>query len=186
MKKQQDNDEGELFRQTMQSQGVRPIQCDVIMPLRPLPPPIPKQRYLDEEAIRQDMLSEQFDPTELETGEELLFVRSGLQRSIFDKLRRGYFSVGAELDLHGMVVKEAREAIAEFLYLCRHRNVRCVRIVHGKGYNSWQKQPVLKTKLGHWLRQRDEVLAFCSARPIDGGTGAIYVLLKGSGRRQLF
>jgi DNA-nicking Smr family endonuclease len=56
--------------------------------------------------------------------------------------------------------------------------VRCARIVHGKGNGSWQKQPVLKVKLNHWLRQRDEVLAFCSARGNDGGTGAVYVLIK--------
>jgi DNA-nicking Smr family endonuclease len=55
----------------------------------------------------------------------------------------------------------------------------CIRIIHGKGKRSRNnKGPVIKTKVNHWLRQRDDVLAFCSARPIDGGTGAIYVLLR--------
>ncbi|NIW87182.1 MAG: DNA mismatch repair protein MutS, partial [Gammaproteobacteria bacterium] len=61
---------------------------------------------------------------------------------------------------------------------CRARQLRCVRVVHGKGHGSLHKLPVLKTKVQGWLRQRDEVLAFCSARPVDGGTGAVYVLLK--------
>ncbi|MEZ5671388.1 MAG: Smr/MutS family protein [Thiotrichaceae bacterium] len=90
----------------------------------------------------------------------------------------GQFSISAELDLHGLIVSQAREAVVDFLHYCRDRSLRCVRIVHGKGYGSWQKQPILKGKLNHWLRQRDEVLAFCPARGVDGGTGAVYVLLK--------
>ncbi len=167
----------ELFRQAMQ--GVRPLLSEVVPLNLPRPLPIPKQRYIDEALVRQDMLSEYyFDPAELETGEELLFTRAGIQHSIFEKLRRGHFSVDAELDLHGFIVREARKAVADFLRWCQVRNVRCARIVHGKGYNSWQKQPILKCKLNGWLRQRDEVLAFCSARPMDGGTGAVYVLIK--------
>ncbi|MDY6991788.1 MAG: Smr/MutS family protein [Pseudomonadota bacterium] len=172
----EDKIERELFRQAMQ--GVKPLKCDTVPLEFPRPLPLPKQRYLDEALVRQDMLSEQFDTAELETGEELTFLRSGLQRRVLFKLRRGHFSVRAELDLHGMIVREAREAVGQFLYYCRHHQVRCARIIHGKGYGSWHKQPILKTKLNHWLRQRDEVLAFCSARPVDGGTGAIYVLLK--------
>jgi DNA-nicking Smr family endonuclease len=69
-------------------------------------------------------------------------------------------------------------AVKEFLHDCGHYNIRCARIVHGKGHGSWQKQPILKVKLSRWLRQHDAVLAFCSARPTDGGTGAVYVLIK--------
>jgi DNA-nicking Smr family endonuclease len=165
-----------LFRQVVQ--GVKLMHCDIVPLDLPRPLPIPRQRHLDEALIRQDMLSDHFDPAELETGEELLFVREGIQQAIFEKLRRGQLSVGAELDLHGLVVREARVVVADFLRDCQNSNIRCVRIVHGKGYNSWQKQPVLKSKLNHWLQQRDEVLAFCSARPVDGGTGAVYVLIK--------
>jgi len=165
-----------LFRQAMQ--GVRRLTCDKIPLYSHHPPPFPKQRYLDEELIRQDMLSGIFDPTEMETGEELLFARAGIQYAVFNKLRRGQFSIRAELDLHGMIVREAHTAVADFLRFCQNNDIRCARIVHGKGYNSWQKQPVLKAKLSYWLQQHDEVLAFCSARPTDGGTGAIYVLIK--------
>ena len=175
-KTSEDEEAHTLFQEAMR--GVKPLQCDKVPPQKPQLTPFPQQRYLDEALVYKDMLSENYDPTELETGEELLFVRPGIQSSILKKLRRGYFSVTAELDLHGMVVRVARVEVTNFLRYCRNSNIRCARIVHGKGYGSWQKQPILKNKLNHWLRQRDEVLAFCSARPTDGGTGAIYVLLK--------
>jgi len=179
MYQQQDeesNEDWHLFRQAVQD--VIPLYCDKV-PLE-LPPPstFPKQRFLDERQVLHDLLSEKFDPAEMETGDELLFLREGIQRSVLRKLRRGQFSINAELDLHGLIVSQAREAVVNFLHYCLDRGLRCVRIVHGKGYGSWQKQPVLKWKLNHWLRQRDEVLALCPARSIDGGTGAVYVLLK--------
>ena len=124
------------------------------------------------------MLSDEYDPAEVETGEELIYARSGLQHRILKKLRRGQFVVSAECDLHGMTVPVARQALAEFLARCRLQHQTCVRIIHGKGHGSVQRIPVLKTKVGKWLQQREEVLAYCSARPMDGGTGAVYVLLK--------
>jgi len=124
------------------------------------------------------MLSEQFEPVDAENGDELLYIRPGLQRRMLKKLRRGMIVVDAELDLHGMTVPIARDAIAGFLHACRRRHIQCVRIIHGKGLGSRHHGPVLKQKVGHWLRQRDEVLAYCSARNCDGGTGAVYVLLK--------
>jgi DNA-nicking Smr family endonuclease len=170
------NSEFTLFREAMRD--VKRLKCDKVA-FKPLPLlPYPKQRDLDEQLVRQEMLSDEFEPVDLETGEELLFMRPGIQRQIFAQLRRGHFSITTELDLHGMIAREAQVEVADFLRHCRENNTRCVKIVHGKGNGSWQKQPVLKNKLNQWLRQRDEVLAFCSARPCDGGTGAIYVLLK--------
>jgi len=165
-----------LFREAMR--GVKPLKSDKLPLTKPRPKPIPKQRYLDEALVHEEMLSDNYDSAELETGEELLFVRPGVQHRVLAKLRRGQFGINAELDLHGMVVREARVEVANFLRDCCNSNVRCARIVHGKGYGSWQKQPVLKQKLNSWLQQRDEVLAFCSARSVDGGTGAVYVLMK--------
>jgi DNA-nicking Smr family endonuclease len=175
-----DDDEVQIFRQAMrQLKGLKPMYCDVIMPQSNPVPPIPMQRERELLAIRDEMLSDRFEPYyEVETGEELVFLRSGVQRKILHKLRRGFYSVEAELDLHGMIVPEARRAVVEFLHYCQAKERYCVRIVHGKGYGSSNKLPVLKNKLNHWLRQRDEILAFCSARQFDGGTGAIYVLLK--------
>ncbi|MCK5522100.1 MAG: Smr/MutS family protein [Thiomargarita sp.] len=174
--KKSKKNESVLFKEAMQ--GVKPLKCDKVPITKPRPKAFPKQRYLNDALIRHDMLLDTYDPAELETGEELLFVRSGIQHSVFMKLRRGYFSVTAELDLHGMIVRVAQVEIAAFLRECQNHDVRCARIVHGKGYGSWQKRPVLKNKLNKWLRQRDEVLAFCSARQVDGGTGAVYVLIK--------
>ncbi len=158
---------------------VTPLRHEAHINLRrPKPKPIPQQRQLDEQRVFQDMLSEHYDPSSWDTGEELLFVRAGIQHSVFQKLRRGQYSVHAELDLHGMTVPIARESVSEFLHECRTRGVRCARIIHGKGRGSRHQKPILKVKLDKWLQQRDEVLAFCSARQVDGGTGAVYVLLK--------
>ena len=176
MGKQKDNADSALFNTAMQ--GVKPLTSDKLPLTKPRPLPIPKQRYLDDALVRKEMLSDHFEPAEVETGEELLFIRPGLQHSVLTKLRRGQYSIEAELDLHGMIVREAREEISYFLHECQDRQIRCARIVHGKGHGSWQKQPVLKNKLNKWLQQWDEVLAFCSARPVDGGTGAVYVLIK--------
>ena len=166
------NDERTVFREAVQD--VRPLKRERRTPSPRKPPPVPRQRQEDDARVLQDMLSDALDPAELETGEELLFARPGLQHSVLRKLRRGQFSIEAELDLHGLTVPQARQALAEFL---RARPGRCVRIIHGKGNSSAGRLPVLKGKVNHWLRQRREVLAFCSARPVDGGTGALYVLL---------
>lgn len=166
----------ELFRQTVGD--VRPLQQDKISPYRNKPPARPVKRQEDEKQVIEEMMSDPLAIEELETGEELLFTRNGIQPATMRKLRRGQFSIEAELDLHRMTSTQARQAIAHFLPQMLKANKRCVRIIHGKGHGSFNKVPVLKSKVNHWLQQRDEVLAFCSARPIDGGTGAIYVLLK--------
>jgi DNA-nicking Smr family endonuclease len=167
----------ELFRQSVGF--VKPLRHDRREPPRGCgPEPIPHSTLRDERQVLRDMVSDYFEPADMETGEELLYCREGLPKTIIRKLRRGYFRVNAVLDLHGMTVVTAREALTAFISASRYRNFSCVRIIHGKGKRSQHKGPVLKQKVNHWLRQRDEVLAFCSARPVDGGTGAIYVLLR--------
>ena len=94
------------------------------------------------------------------------------------KLRKGYFSIEAELDLHGLTSREAKQHFSDFLRNCTERCLRCVHIIHGKGYRSFNNTPVLKNKLNIWLKHYPAVLAFCSANPADGGTGAVYILLK--------
>lgn len=176
-KKNPSKEEQDLFREAMQD--VRPLETEPRhQPVRRKPKPRPRQREQDEAAVLNEMLSDPANPEDLETGEELLFIRGGLQHKLIKRLRRGELPIEAELDLHGLFREQAREAIVHFLHECRRSGVRCVRIIHGKGHGSAQKRPVLKQYVNHWLRQRDEVLAFCSARPVDGGTGAIYLLLK--------
>jgi DNA-nicking Smr family endonuclease len=99
------------------------------------------------------------------------------------RLRRGHWVIQDELDLHGHTTAEARTAVAAFLQACLRDAVRCIRIIHGKGLRSKNREPILKTKVANWLRQREEVLAFCQARPTDGGSGAVIVLLKSGPRR---
>ena len=171
-----DPDDVDHFRKSMG--GVRPLDKKVVAPERRRPRPVPRQRLRDEVAVMEELRSGELDFTSLESGDELLFLRPGLQRNVLRRLRRGEYSVVAELDLHGHTVAEARSAL--HLFLCEMASGRrlCVRIVHGKGLRSPGKRPVLRSKVAHWLRRRDAVLAYCSAPPADGGFGALYVLLK--------
>jgi DNA-nicking Smr family endonuclease len=112
-----------------------------------------------------------------ETGEELQFLRPGLPRLTLRQLRRGRWVIQDEIDLHGLTTAEARPLVAHFLNHCRRAGLRCVRVIHGKGLRSRNREPVLKAKVARWLMQREEVLAFCQARPTEGGAGAVVVLL---------
>ena len=170
------NDDSSLFRQAVGE--VTPVSHDRVEPNRPPVRPLPRYTRADEEQVLADMLSDYFEPAELDTGEELYYVRPGLQNSVLRKLRRGQFRVSAVVDLHGMNVETARRTLVGFLAQARREHLTCVRVIHGKGKRSKHKGPVIKTKVNSWLRQRDEVLAFCSSRPIDGGTGAVDVLLR--------
>lgn len=166
-----------LFRQSVGA--VKRIDHDRALIQHPRPAPVPTQRKRQERAVIKQLMSGDLDLSELETGEELLFAQPGVSPTTIKRLRQGHYSIRAELDLHGMTVPMARQALGRFLAQCLAHGEHCVRIVHGKGHGSFNRRPVLKGKLDRWLRQRIEVLAFCSARPVDGGTGAIYVLLSG-------
>lgn len=169
-------EERQLFRSAVGP--VKPLRQDAVSRQKGRPAPTPVQTRLDEQQVIRDMLSEERDPADLETGEELLYARPGLQHGVMRRLRRGQYCVATALDLHGMTADMAKQAVAQFLREARGGGIRCVRIIHGKGRGSRLGQPVLKRKLDLWLRQREDVLAFCSARPVDGGTGAVYVLLR--------
>jgi len=147
---------------------------------KPRPQPIAAQRLRDERAALEDSLNghEAWD-SGFETGDELTFLRPGLPSLTLKKLRRGHWAIQDAIDLHGLTWPEARALLAEFLGSCLRRGLRCVRIIHGKGLRSRNREPVLKRKGAHWLMQRDEVLAYCQARRTEGGGGAVVVLLKG-------
>ena len=159
--------------------NARPLNIDVPFTEKSHPKPIAKQFIRDEKQALRDSLSDDYYPAhELESGEELLYLRAGQSPSILSKLRRGFWVVQAQIDLHGLISDEAREYVAEFLGNCKKKNIRCVRIVHGKGLGSRNREPVLKHKLRNWLIQKDEVIAYAQAKPEDGGSGAVIVLLK--------
>lgn len=152
---------------------------------RPRPRPVPAQRLLDDQAALRDSLSDHIPwDTGAETGEELAFQRNGISPQTLRKLRRGHWVIQDELDLHGLTTVEARILMAEFLNHCVRNGLRCVRIIHGKGLRSRNREPVLKQKVANWLMQRDEILAFCQARRTEGGSGAVAVLLKSGSRKQ--
>ena len=123
-------------------------------------------------------LSESEWAPDIGPGDVLSFARAGVQRRTIERLRRGRYEIEADLDLHGRIVADAVAALSRFIEDADHRGIRCVRIVHGKGFGSPSGRPIMKAHVDRWLRNRPEVLAFCSALPPDGGTGALYVLLR--------
>jgi DNA-nicking Smr family endonuclease len=145
----------------------------------PPPPPDPVHSRRDERAALAESLHGPLSVDDaLDSGEELAYLREGLSRQVLRRLRRGHWVVQDALDLHGMNRVSAAEAVAHFLRSSAARGMRCVRIVHGKGLGSRNREPVLKAKLRKWLPLRDEVLAFCQAPAVHGGGGAVLVLLR--------
>ena len=176
-----DNDKEDLslFREAVS--GIRRLSHDKIGPQRRKLKPYPQQRRQDEQQALIESLGPLPPAADIEIGDELLFSRNGIQNSVMRKLRRGQYRIEAELDLHRLTAKQAHAALAEFIFHSRRRQLRCIRVIHGKGLSSKDQRPVLKGGVNQWLRQWDDVLAFCSARQCDGGTGATYVLLRRPG-----
>jgi DNA-nicking Smr family endonuclease len=172
------NADAQLFRREVGEVAPLARPARVIQP-RIAPQPLPLQTRLDEQAVLQEAISDEFDPEVLlDTDETLFYCRPGISQEVVRKLRRGAWIVQAQLDLHGMRREEAREALAEFIRESVKRGLRCLRVIHGKGLGSVGKEPVLKGKVRAWLVQKAEVIAFCQARPHDGGAGAVLVLLQ--------
>lgn len=170
----------ELFLQTIGKDVVRLDASDRASVERKRPKPVPVQRIADEKRVLQESLSDEFSVENLlDTDDQLSFRRDGIGPDIVKKLRRGHWVIQDELDLHGMRRDEAREMVVEFLKVASMRGIRCIRIVHGKGLGSVNNEPVLKKLVFKWLVQRADVMAFCQAKPVDGGGGAVVVLLKG-------
>lgn len=177
-----DRDEVQLFREA--TRDVKPLRDSRAPPTAPRP----RARATFARAERRAVLRESLlpitdatiDPAALETGDELSFRRPGVLDSMLRKLRRGHFAVAAELDLHGLTGPQARQALRGFLTAQLARGAQCVRIVHGKGRGSGPRGPVLKNIVNRDLRRMAPVLAFGSARQVDGGSGAVYVLLSSS------
>lgn len=114
----------------------------------------------------------------IESEQDLLFVGPGIQIREIKKLRRGHIPWQAGLDLHGYTLDAAREELSRFIRDSKNARHRCVLVVHGKAYSQPGQPALMKSHINDWLRQLKQVLAFCSAQPKDGGTGAVYVLLR--------
>lgn len=174
-RKHKDND-ADLFREAVRD--VKPLAyvAPVAEPAR-RPPPRARFTRADRHAVLQESLYSDVGDPELASGEELVFARDGIQKVVLRKLRRGQYRVQAEIDLHGLTVPEAKEAVRTFLAGALERHFRVVRIIHGKGLRSGHRGPVLKSAISGVLQRIGPVLAYVSARQVDGGTGALYVLL---------
>ena len=109
---------------------------------------------------------------------ELSFRRDGIQNRVMQQLKRGQVRYQSRLDMHGLTVEQAYQTLNHFLQQAQDTGQFCVLIIHGQGYRSTGGIPVLKQNIDYWLRQADQVLAFHSAIPADGGKGAVYVLLR--------
>jgi DNA-nicking Smr family endonuclease len=161
-----------LFRETVGQ--VKPVTSDKVQPHMSRPKPFPRRG--DREPMWAEIGSA--DVPLLRTGDIMSYVCFGLQKSVLRKLRQGHFGIDAEVDLHGYTVDQANSALDHFLRICLADRCRCVHVIHGKGYRSEGDRPILKNKINLWLRHHPEVLAFCTSKPRDGGTGAVYVLLR--------
>jgi len=171
------NDDTNLFRRAIS--GAKPLRAGGrVEPPAKKPKPKAKFSRADEKDALRESMQADIDTMESSNAESMRYRRQTVGRRTMRKLARGRFSVQAEIDLHGMTVSEAKPRLADFIENCARQRLLCVRVVHGKGLGSGQRGPVLKNSVNHWLRKWDSVLAFVSARQVDGGTGAVYVLLQ--------
>ncbi len=164
-----------LFRNSIGK--VNPLKSDkTIFNTQNKPRPYPKAESID---ITEKMdCGEEFTVDKLGLEDSFTYTAPGVQKKVLKKMRKGQYSLDAQLDLHGLNSSKAKYQLLNFLHNCIQNGLCCVHVIHGKGYRSPDNQPVLKNKINLWLRQHQDVQAFCSANQRDGGTGAAYILLR--------
>lgn len=171
--KNDDSDDADLFREALD--GVTPLKSDNKVRHKPARRKVRVKHHQESSFAIDDVFSDA--PVE-DCPDQLSFSRSGVQPSTLKKLRQGKLAIDNSIDLHGMTVEEASSYLREFLGECEVDGSRVILIVHGKGYSSPGAKPVIKPMVNRWLRELPMVLAFASAKSADGGTGAVYVLLR--------
>jgi DNA-nicking Smr family endonuclease len=171
-----DADDLNLFRDAIGK--VRRIGHDLADQRTEPPPPLPRQSMADARAVMRELKDKPLAELELELGDPVAYVHDGVAPRILRRLGRGEYAVRDELDLHQMTVAVATRALTDFLAENRKNGKLCLKIIHGKGLRSKGAGPVLKQLTERLLRQRGDVLAFRSARAMDGGSGAVIVLLR--------
>ena len=169
------DDDPNAFRRAMA--GVRPLRGSPAAPVQSHPRSLARLTRGGSRDLLHESHATAAAPAVLSADDELTFSRTYVRAEVMRKLKRGRIAVEAEIDLHGLGRFAAHAALREFLNDCVARRLRCVRVIHGKGLRSGPGGPVLKHVVNHWLRKIENVAAFASARPVDGGTGAVYVLL---------
>jgi len=178
-----DDEDHALFRKAMQ--GVRRLKPEPRQGGKRRPKPRARFARQERGAVLQESLAagDALQPIG-ESGDALLFRRAAVSELIFRRLRSGHYRVDGEIDLHGLTAAAVEPALREFLSEAVRHRARVVRVIHGKGLRSGHRGPVLKLVTGHFLPRLEAVLAFASAREVDGGSGAILVLLAGRQQRQ--
>ncbi|WP_445618979.1 Smr/MutS family protein [Kushneria sp. Sum13] len=178
-----DDDDRIAFREAMRGSDIRPVHHDRADPGRPAPRS--ELRHRREAAASNGNAvtatssrtsDGRVDP--VRPSEALMFALSDLPHRTIAQLKRGAIAWQAGLDLHGHDLEQARGELESFLHEARVNRARCVLVVHGKAWSGAARYPVIKSHVNAWLRELPEVLAFCSAQDRDGGTGAVYVLLR--------
>lgn len=180
MSAKRDDPDAQLFRDAVRD--VKPMATSKPVPAKRPPPPRARFTKADRAAVLIESL-QGLDGDLTDTGDEISFRRAGVQDGVMRKLKRGEYRVEEVCDLHGLRVEEAKAHLREFLAAALAHDLRCVRIIHGKGKGSGPRGPVLKAAVNMILRKTGPVLAFTSARRVDGGTGAINVLLSNQSPR---
>lgn len=170
------DDDKALFRDAVGD--VKSVANDKVADNSAKPKPRVKSTRQDDRSVMESLLSELSEADLLETGEHLAYTAPGVQRAVLRKLKSGKYAIQGEIDLHGMTLSIAKAELGAFLAECQHRRLLCVRIIHGKGRKQADKVPRMKPAVNQWLQGNKKILAFCSARSNDGGTGAVYALLK--------
>ena len=175
-----EDDDADLFRSAVGP--VRRLRDSAPPPPAPKPKPRARMAERDEAAAREEF-RHALDASLAEAGDVLSYRRDTLLPRTLQRLRRGELAVQDELDLHGADIREAEALLRAFIAHAREHDAGCVRIIHGKGLHggsvpfTGRDAPILKNLVDRLLRQRADVLAFHSAPPAQGGTGAVLVLL---------
>ena len=172
-------DDADIFKQAVKD--VKPLKIKSlkaeVQSKKPKPKPIAHKLIEDEQKVLRDSLSDEFFDN-IESGEALSYLKKNHSPDILRKLKKGYWVIQKSIDLHGLISEEAKIYIVNFIAECKKRKIRCIKIIHGKGLRSANKEPVLRNKVKNWLAQKDEVIAYVEAPRHDGGSGAVIVLLK--------
>ena len=169
-------DDFQLFRDAVKD--IKPLKHDKV--IHPIKKNIQHSKgfELPKQKTSVDILSDETKIENINSLDQLSYCSMGVQKKVFKKLRQGRYIISDELDLHGLNVKQAKKLLLHFLEITIQIKGSCVIIIHGKGHRSNNKKPIIKQQTNHWLKQHPRVLAFHSAQPKDGGTGAVYVLLR--------
>ena len=136
-----------------------------------------RARAVGSEPVALPQASDHYSPAKVD-ADDTYYLRPGHGPDLIKGLKRGKWPIGASVDLHGNTLEQARERLDRFLQTCIAHQIKCVRIVHGKGYGSRDGEPVLRQTTRRWLSQIAAVLAYVECGEQDGGAGAVQALLQ--------